>query len=353
MKIRHPIFFYPDTGASFVSGAAAALRAVQATEVIDPPEKKEETPPADKKEMPPAANTDDLPENLPNEGRGEAWKKFRQAHTEQRRELTTLKEQLTDFDGTRKERDELKVRITEMEGELKGYKEIDSIVKLENSPGWKRDFVEPLNKAHAQLKELAGYGEIDPVALNAAIGLTGKAKFDALENLLSVVPAVLRGRIERVIDTIETKQSAMADERANAETAISDREKRAQQGQRDRHQQFQQTAKQAFDSTVKDIAAELGIKADAPEIATARKFFESNEDIAAAAKIIVRGHLLDATATEKKTLVAKVTELETELARYRKASPGLNGGSGDHSKSDLAASTSFIDGAKAALRGIR
>lgn len=350
MKKRSSIFYAPDDAPSFAAGAAAVLAGL-------PPEDKSPSggaPVIDKKEeivtAPEVKPIDDLPENLPNEGRSDAWKNFRKAHTEQRKELTEAKAQLSEFEGTKKERDDLKSRIEAMEGELKGYKEIDSIVKLENSPSFKREFVEPRNQAVATMKELAGYGGVDAMALQSAISLTGKAKLDALETILSDVSStLLRGKLERVIDQIECLDSKMAQERSNADASIKERDTRAQAKQRENSEQFKAGAKQAFDTVAARLSKELGI--DTETIESARKFYESNEDLGAVAERIIKAHVADATVAEKQALKKELEETKTELERYRKGSPGLNGGTGERSGA-VTAGMSFIEGAKRALTGV-
>lgn len=347
------IFYAPDEDApSFAAGAAAVLAGIPAEETKTEtsetivPEKKE-TVVTEKREP-----DDDIPEHLPNEGRSDKWKQFRgqyQTTKKERDELKTrLDTELADFEGTKKERDELKGRITALETERAKWTEIDSVVKLENSPTFRAEYIHPRQKAVDSLKELSGYADIDPNTLTGALNKTGKARYEALEEALATAPASLRGRIERTIDQIDELDARANEERANAETALRDRETKAQQISRERREQFQKQATETFERTAAELKKELGIEDGVIE--AARQFYTKNDDLSAAAKMIIRAHAADKSDTEKAEMKKTIDEMAAELARYKKASPGLGGGTHERSGA-LDSKTTFIGGALKALRG--
>lgn len=356
-------FHMPDDIRSFASeafqkafAAEVAAPAEDAKTLAAPVEKvfSSETPPekTTEKSVEKSPEQDELPETLPNEGRGDAWKNFRTQYHKVRdeakatkAELDAKKAELADFDGTKKERDELKAQIEALREEEKKWKEVTTLGSFESRPDIQAEFVKPRTDALARLKEYAGYGEIDPGALTAAISKSGKARFDALEDLLSGAPSTVRGKIERTIDEIDNLDGRLAGERANAAESIKQRDARIASERQQRQDQFTKHAIETFDATAAELK-DLGLPPE--EIGKARDFFLKNSDLKEASKLLLKGFAADLSVKERAGLKKELDEAKAELARLRKAEPGLDSGGGVDRKDNK--SVDFTEGAKAIFR---
>jgi len=357
MKTRM-LFHTPDNGlpSGFAKAAFAAMVAAGTPAPEETPKPSVEGTPPSKKEEPPAANDDDPPENLPNEGRSDVWKNFRKQYNETRArakasegELETLKTQLADFEGTKKERDALKAQISDVEKERAKWKEYQTTADFDTRPDVQAQYVTPRNEALAQLKELSGYADVSADAITGAMAKTGKARFEALEDILTAVPTVLRGKIERVIDQIDGFDSGLAKERGNAAESIRQRDARLAQERTQRQEQAKQQALAVFDETAAEMK-DLGLPPE--EIAKARKFFIENGDLKEAARVLMRGHAQDLTVKQQAAIKKELDDTKAELARLKKATPSVEGNRSQQT-SQPEKGANFVDGAKAVFRESR
>jgi hypothetical protein len=361
--MKTPMLFHqPDDIRSFAADAFA--KAFKAESDAPEGEKKTLVPPAEKVitseekkvEAPaPVADDDDPPENLPNEGRSDTWKNFRGKYKETKgalkerdTELATLKAQLVDFDGTKKERDILKGQIADYEAQKAKWSEVQTLSAFDLRPDVQAQYVTPRNDALGTLKELSGYADVSPDAITGAMAKTGKARFEALEEILSAVPTVLRGKIERVIDQIDGLDTGLAKERGNAAESIRQRDARLAQERTQRQEAYNKQALEIFDATAAELK-DLNLPAD--EIARAREFFIKNNDLKEATRILLKGHAADFTAKEKAAMKKELDEAKAELTRLKKSSPTVEGGGGHQQTGDKG--LDFTEGAKAAFRNAR
>lgn len=361
--MKTPMLFHnEDDGglAGFAKGALAVAMLAEKTDGGDTIVLKEEAKPDEKlaKTKVDATADDDLPENLPNEGRGQKWKEFRTQYHKVRDEAKAAKaeadtlradhqKQLDEFEGTKKEKTALADQLKALEEEKAKWSEIDSLSKLERSPGFVEQYVNPRKESVDKLKELAGYAQgVSVDSIQAAMAKSGKERFEALEEILSSVPSHLRGKIERTIDAIDGFDVGMAKERLNAEESIKQREVRAQSDHRQRREQYEKDALSLFDTTAQEMK-DLGL---APEqIAKARYFWLKNNDMKEANKIILRGFAQESNAKKYAEMEASLKEAQAELGRLKKASPGLDSGGGG-ADTLKAEGTGFFEGAKSIFR---
>lgn len=361
--MKKPMIFHaPDDIRSFASGAFAAAMAAEKAEpevkpTLVPPVEKIVTGTEKKVEPPPAAgDADDPPEALPNEGRGDVWKKFRGSYQEKKAALKTVsaeldatKAQLADFDGTKKERDALKAQIADLKKEEAKWKDVQTMSAFDSRPDVQEQYVTPRTEALNALKELCGYADVSADAITGAMAKTGKSRFEALEEILAAVPTGLRGKIERVIDQIETLDSGLAKERGNAAESIRQRDARMAQERTQRQEAFDKKALEIFDAKVEEMK-DLGLPAD--EIQKAREFFLKNNDLNKAAEILLKGHAADLNAKERTELRKQLDEAKAEMARLKTASPGVDAGGGRQT-TEANKGTDFAEGAKQAFRTAR
>ena len=270
------------------------------------------------------AQSDDFPESLPNEGRGDKWKQFRKAHEETKKELLALKAEHEQFGATRAERDELKARTAEYEARIAKLSEVDSISRLENDPDFQSKYVARREQAVGKLKELAGYSDIEPEALISVLSKTGKERFAALEIALEFAPSVLKTKIAALVDQVEGIDEERGAELSKAQESLTKRQQERQARESEQQAQFQKQASEAFTRTAASLSKELGI--DEATITKAREFYEKNSDLEAASRVILKSFAADGALGKASESAKKIAELESELAKYRESSPGISSG---------------------------
>lgn len=234
-------------------------------------------------------------------------------------ELTGLRKQVTEFDGTLKEHEALKARVATAEQERDKYKKLDSIAAWENDPDTQKKYTEGGKKAADRLRELATLAEIDPDELVSAAGKTGKDKIRALDELLGGASRFVTDDIVQTVRFMEELAAERADELANVEQRMQER--RANKETADRQSRAERAAVRdtAWKVTSELLAKDIGLPE--PDIAKAGEFFKTNKDAGKAAEITLKGHAFDAVRAEN-------IALKAELAKYDKASPGVHAGVG-------------------------
>lgn len=281
---------------------------------VKPAEKKEEV-----KEVKQAVEDDDTPQVDPNE-KSDRWKKFVPKYEEKKALVKTLKEQLTDFEGTRKERDELKTRIEALEATNKELGKIDSLAKLENHPDFKRKYEIPEKASVENIKKFAGIADVPAEEILAALNKPLKERYTAIDNLLSSVTPTLRNKIQNEINQIEGYRDGRAAELATAQETLSKLNQQRQDAERSESANETKARTDAFDMVATKMAKELGL--DDAAVKKAKEFFLGNDNLERAVEIVLKGQ----AANKSKELQTKLDELEKELAEYRKGGGSLRSG---------------------------
>lgn len=263
---------------------------------------------------------DEPPESLPNEGRSDTWKKFRESYTGKKKEVTELRDQLKEFEGTRKERDELKGRIEKLETENKELGKIDSLSKLENHPDFRRKYTEAEKTSVAKVRELSSYADVPADDLVAAMGKPPKERYAAIDDILGNVAPTLRAKIQKELDSIESIRDGRAAELANAQENLSKLNAAREQSERD----YSKSRETAFEKVASKLAKELNL--DDKATREAKDFFLNNDNAERAVEIILKEKAADLSIKEKKELQSKLEALEKEVADYRKGGGSLRAG---------------------------
>lgn len=284
--------------------------------------KKEEAKKEEPKKEPATASDDDLPVDPPK-GKG-SWDTFRESHKRVRSELTEAKAQLTEFEGTRKERDELKSRIEKLESDNAELGRIDSLSKLENHPDFRRKYIDARNSQVENLKKFAGIAEISPEEILAALSQPEKQRYIAIDDLLSSVTPTLQTKIRLAVDAIEGIDSARQSELSEAQQSLS----KIQQQQAEAQRQYLASEEKTRREVFAQVAAELSKELDLSEEDTkdAEKFFLGNDDLKKAVRIILEAKASSKALASKAELVKKLSDMEADLKQYRGAQPGLSAG---------------------------
>lgn len=231
--------------------------------------------------------------------------------------LKSLEQQLAEFEGTKKERDELKGRIETLERERERLSKIESVAALEQSPEFQQKYVDGRNGHLAKLQELAGYADIDFSDLQSALGKSGRERVAAMEEILAATGRYIAEDIVQEVKMLDRLDAERASELANASEALKRRVEEREYMSRKQLEEIGKVRTEAWRSVESKLASELQLSDDIKNAAT--EFYNTNRDAAKAAEITLKGHAFDA-------LNAKLAELQKELSRYQKQTPGVSAG---------------------------
>jgi len=285
--------------------------------------------------------SDEPPESLPVEGRSEKWKDLRSRYAEMKKEAVSLKAQLAEFEGTKKERDELKARIADSEEKIKKLSDIDSLARWQNDPDVQAKYDIPREATMKELSELAGYSDIDPGELLGVLRLEGKDQILALDRLVSSAPSVLQNKIIAAVDRVKEIEKNRAAELVDVRGSLEKRQEARRLEETTKRTKLQQQAEETFKRTSESLSKELGL--DEATIIKAREFFQTNNDLDAAARIVIKGMAADGVLGKGAEQAKRIAELEAELSKYRESSPGVSSGS---SGASISREMSFLDAIK-------
>lgn len=134
-------------------------------------------------------------------------------------------------------------------------------VDLMSSPKFQRDFINPRNNLFAEAKAVLKEAGIDPDSLDNALGMTGKARIEALDAIATEIPSQLfRDRFGRLIDGMDAKTREINEALRNAK---GNREQLSRQEKLEQHAQIVEMEKQmkaGLQMTRRDLAENLKIE---------------------------------------------------------------------------------------------
>lgn len=164
----------------------------------------------------------------------------------------------------------LKVMIEDLQRQNQDLLTKIERVDLMSSPKFQKEFLVPRGNMFAEAKEVLKDAGIDPETLDRVMALTGKAKIDALDGIISEIPSqVLRDRLGRLVDGMDAKTREINEQLRNAKGT---REQLTRQEKIEQHAQIvemEQQMKTALQMTRRDLAEnrkiELLYKTGRPE----------------------------------------------------------------------------------------
>ncbi len=222
-------------------------------------------------------------------------------------QLTELRAQLAEFEGTRKERDELKTQIHSVVKERDSLKKLESKSALEESEPFQEKFVRGEQKNIERLRELAVLADIAPDELLSVIEKTGKAHVQAMDEILGNASSYVGQDIVQTVKAIQALRAERSEQLARADEVMQQRIAERTQSERQKADERSQVRTKAWESVAPALAKELGLKDE--QVSEAETFFKTNKDAGKSAEMLLR-------AQAQKTAEARVKELETELAKY-------------------------------------
>lgn len=128
-------------------------------------------------------------------------------------------------------------------------------VDLMSSPKFQKEFLVPRGNMFAEAKEVLKDAGIDPETLDRVMTLTGKAKIDALDRIVSDIPSqVLRDRLGRLVDGIDSKTREINEHLRNARGTREQLTRQEKIEQHARIVEMEQQMQTALQMTRRDLA---------------------------------------------------------------------------------------------------
>lgn len=320
------------------------VKPVETKEEVKPVETKTETKPVETKVE--TKTDEEPPEQLPNTGRQDIWKTFREQYKTTKAALKEREEALKEFEGTKKERDELKTQIEELRTENQELAKIDSMSKWERHPQGGLKFQRERDAGVQSLKKLAEVADIPADELVSVLNKPIKERYTALDDLISSAPSSLKTKIINAVDAIEQIDENRQKELANTQETIS---KLTKDQERARQQYEEQEAKDraaTFDRVLSKLSKPLNL--DDSLVKESREFFMSNGDTEKAAEVVLEAMAGKRSRDAQAKLEAELNELRAEVEQYRSGSPSIRSGGATESHQDK-----DLDFVSAILKGAR
>lgn len=144
------------------------------------------------------------------------------------------------LEQTQKERDELLARIER--------------ANLLDSPKFQKEHLEPRNKEFAQAIAIVKDSGADPAELQHAIGMNGKARVEALDELREKIPSeMMRGRFDRLIESIDNRTADINARLNNAKTEAEQERIQNKVRQQEEFQKIEKTIDALLASARRDL----------------------------------------------------------------------------------------------------
>lgn len=270
-------------------------------------------------ETAPVVTTDpaiDMPEKAPEWAKTpkqqEDYQKWRKSQQELHREIETLRSRVSQTPAVDTES---KAFTAQLQEENKGLLARIERYNLMESPNFQREHLQPRLKDFQSAQQILKDVGADPVELERALALSGKARIDMLEDIGEKIPhQMLRDRFGRLIESIDNRTRDINERLANHKQAMQEQQKNdliTQQQQRDRMvTEFESLLSSAHHDLSTNVMPELFTKVGKPG------FEWWNEAIDRDAKV-AREALLESTPPKAAYAAVMASKLGTVLEMWR------------------------------------
>lgn len=298
------------------------------------------TPPVVKKEPsePARKENQEAPEKGP-------MAELRKAHKTQLDRADALEKQLSEFEGTKKERDELKEKYESAQSDIAKARKIESVAALEQDEDFQSKYVAGKDKLIASLKDIASTGNIEEGEIFKAMQIADKkSRIEAINNIYTQLPEYLRDDLRTALKGIEKLDADRANELSHAEDVLAKRLEDNRSKKRQKTESESAESKAAWDE-VASQAKDMGLTDD--QVMEAKEFYFKNKDRKKAALTVME-------ARRVKVLEAKLAEAQEEIGRYKGASPGIRAGGAKEKSGEAKPVSMFqaITGRTPSLHGV-
>lgn len=287
------------------------------------------------------------------------FKKLRYEHREAQRELKKMASLTAELEAMKSaplKTDDAAVqavqrKVEELTAQIAEKENVLLATKAEHSDFYKTNFAAPLAQIDEQIKSVATEYTIDPVDIDRAMSLTGKARAEALSELAVEMPDFDRkafyDSLLKRSEVLAKRNEFMDNAAENYKAMEAQQTERQKQATASRQSQWKDTlTKQWQESVLKDVP-----DLDPETVKAAQEFVTSTTfdqlDLPSQATAFQRAAAWPGLLNKARGLEAKVAQLEQRLAGYKGATPAaatgapINGSSTD--KNGIPDTASFED----------
>lgn len=297
----------------------------------------------EEKEAPkePEIKLDDLPKEPPStasENEKINWKKTRTLLEKQDAELKTLREKQALKEEKGKDLSPIdQARLKQLEDENTQLKNEFKRVGLQQDPTFIAQVIQPLRATYSEAKRIIKDSGANPEQLDKALMLTGKAHYDAMDEILGELPESAKGELTSVMRDYRRYAQARAEAVANAPKVYEELQKQNLQNQRQYLETQKGDMEKLFENRVKflrDNGLETLMESQEEDTkwwneipqkvkATAKKIALENQDM----DVVMDASILAASAITYRDLYRKSEErarnAEKELKAIKGAEPRI------------------------------
>lgn len=321
-----------------------------------------EPAPADSAE--PAAT--DFPAEPPPEIKDEKakanWRELRSKYETRGKEIEGLQSKLGEIEKAGHKPDQASIeRLSQLEKQNQQLLAVTERLSIEHHPKFVNEISRPLHNTTAQAKQILKDAGGNPEELDVALGLEGKAHYDALAQLYSEIPESAKMELGSLVAAIKGYEKRKSQVLANAgEVAknLRQQDMAAQQHNLETQQNEMLQTLQGVTQELRDVhKLEVLQRSNNPEDAWWNEQADQIEKVAE--DLLVRNTdmrkfaatcLLGASADVYRNMFNKANEtviqLQKDLAAIRKSEPNLSSANGGSATASPAADAkaSFTDG---------
>lgn len=146
-----------------------------------------------------------------------------------------------------KERDDLLARVERTD--------------LFSSPKFQREHVQPRDKDYAAAQGVVKESGGDPTALNRAMGMTGKARIDLLDEIREAIPSdMMKGRFDRLIESVEARTIEINEKLKDSRKTAEEDARQSKLQDHERHVQTRKQLNSLLDAAFLDLEENVGLE---------------------------------------------------------------------------------------------
>lgn len=310
------------------------------------------TPPA---EPAAAAAADEITKGM-SDGARANFKKMQDAHAAKVADLTREIEALKT--GGAGEAASIKTQLEKVQQENKELLDVVEKIGLERSPQFTRKFIkgreELIGKTLAKVTEVGGDGD----AFKKALGLSGKARFEAMEHALVDVPEMAKAQIAGLVGNLETIDAEKDAVLAKSRETLTDWERQQLEQAEQQRQQMGVAQRTRFTQLLDAMSGTTMMLRKVPaETPGADQWNATVDEIVKGGETLLfettdwdqfAAASIRAKAYEKlepmfKQTHALLAEANKRIAELTAAEPGTSNGGGSH-RTEAAAAATGADG---------
>lgn len=295
------------------------------------------------------------PPEIKDEKQKNVWKEWRGKWDKTKKERAELQRKVQELESKSKQPDEATAkRIQELERQNAEFQQHFQRASIENAPEFINSVLRPLQSSYTEAKRIITDAGGDPNQLDKAIVLTGKAQYDAMDEILSGLPESAKGELNAVMRDYKRYAQQRANALADAPRFAADMKAREEARQVQILTQAKQENEQRFDNVVKflrdDYKFPLLRKSDEPGseswnqvvdsiVKEGRNLFLENQDINKVAEACVLAPASLALYQLLQNSERARAKAEKELASIRGSEPTMSGSGAPSNGVDLKTDT--------------